>query len=241
MWSGLIAGMAVWFGTAYAMYGSVTVETTGKNEPVLAGNLVSLIFPALVMIPWSYIRPEAYDWGTTRAIRSPNDIDQVLEKVSGVEESGTASVDGGNTASLSDGEEKSPRTMAPATLNGKSPTPVMPTLSKQTSAIHDYESPFKGTEHYLIAAGLDPVQLDAAFRLARNTACVLTVVLVIFVPCMMVIPVNWSQTGFTAWIGIITGWMIISACICIGLPVYEGIPAVVNTIKSMARDLKRSR
>ncbi|CAM9024311.1 unnamed protein product [Wickerhamomyces anomalus] len=39
---GIIAGLAVWTGTAYALYGSVTIKTTGEQLPCFQSNLISV-------------------------------------------------------------------------------------------------------------------------------------------------------------------------------------------------------
>jgi len=63
---GLIAGLACWLGTTKALYGDLNIETTGKNYPMLAGNLVSLISSGIVTIVISLAKPDNYDFTETK-------------------------------------------------------------------------------------------------------------------------------------------------------------------------------
>ncbi|ODQ57532.1 hypothetical protein WICANDRAFT_64881 [Wickerhamomyces anomalus NRRL Y-366-8] len=59
---GIIAGLAVWTGTAYALYGSVTIKTTGEQLPCLYGGLTALLLPGVASVIISLIKPANYDW-----------------------------------------------------------------------------------------------------------------------------------------------------------------------------------
>lgn len=47
---GLMCSLIAWLVTASKKYGELTVETTGSNDPMLAGNVVALLSP-LIFIP----------------------------------------------------------------------------------------------------------------------------------------------------------------------------------------------
>lgn len=59
---GIIGGLAVWTGTAYALYGSVTIKTTGQQLPCLYGGLTALFLPGISTVVISLIKPANYDW-----------------------------------------------------------------------------------------------------------------------------------------------------------------------------------
>lgn len=59
-----MCGFAVWFGTAYAMYGAITIGTTGKTLPCMYACLTSFFVPLPVTIAISYFYPENFDWDT---------------------------------------------------------------------------------------------------------------------------------------------------------------------------------
>lgn len=48
--------------------GKVTLDTTGQDYPMLAGNLVALFFSAIICIVLTYIFPQNYDWAELRNI-----------------------------------------------------------------------------------------------------------------------------------------------------------------------------
>ena len=226
LWVSLIAGMAVWFGTAKAMYGEVTVASTGKNEPVLAGNLVSLCLPVLIMVPWSLLRPESYDWAGTRSIRNPA--------------AGKGPSSSGSETSVSQPspspelETKEKETVAAA-------APTVHELQRQVTSTQEYDpatgSQYNGSEYLLVAAGLDPVKLNEAFRLARRVALFLTFALIIFMPCMMIIPRIWTAGEFTAWIAIVAAWMICSTSVIVILPIFESRVGIAQSAKGIWMDL----
>lgn len=65
---GQIAAVITWLLWARIGYGEVTKKTTGKNYPMLAGNLVAILSSGLICIIVSLIKPEYTDWTETRKI-----------------------------------------------------------------------------------------------------------------------------------------------------------------------------
>ncbi len=63
---GIIGGLAVWTGSAYALYGSVTIKTTGEQLPCLYGGLTALFLPGVATVLISLIKPANYDWNNMR-------------------------------------------------------------------------------------------------------------------------------------------------------------------------------
>ncbi|PWN27907.1 putative DUR3-urea permease [Jaminaea rosea] len=66
-----IVAIAVWLGSAKGLEGEVTITSTSADYPLVAGNLVAVLLPALIIVPWSLWKPEAYDWEATRSINAP--------------------------------------------------------------------------------------------------------------------------------------------------------------------------
>ncbi|CAK7897347.1 urea active transporter [[Candida] anglica] len=60
---GMLSGIAVWLGTAYAFYGEVTIFSTGQQLPCLYGSMTTLLLPAVLSIVLSLtINPSKFDW-----------------------------------------------------------------------------------------------------------------------------------------------------------------------------------
>ncbi|KAF8084609.1 hypothetical protein N665_0710s0017 [Sinapis alba] len=77
--SGCFLGIVTWLSTAKIQYGRVDLDTTGRNAPMLAGNLVAILTGGLVHAVCSLVKPQNYDWSTTREIKvveaeAPEDV-----------------------------------------------------------------------------------------------------------------------------------------------------------------------
>jgi Na+/proline symporter len=66
--SGCVLGIITWLSVTKSEYGRVNLDTTGRNAPMLAGNLVSLVTGGAVHAICSILWPQNYDWGTTKQI-----------------------------------------------------------------------------------------------------------------------------------------------------------------------------
>ncbi|KAF2137377.1 uncharacterized protein K452DRAFT_321803 [Aplosporella prunicola CBS 121167] len=72
---GLATSLVAWLVTAKAQYGSLTVESTGANDPMLAGNVAALLSPAVYVPVLTFLLgPDDYDWASMRCgIRKADD------------------------------------------------------------------------------------------------------------------------------------------------------------------------
>ncbi|KAI7988280.1 Urea-proton symporter DUR3 [Camellia lanceoleosa] len=65
---GCILGIITWLSVASVEYGTVNLDTTGRNAPMLAGNLVSIMTGGAIHAVCSFLWPQNYDWDTTKQI-----------------------------------------------------------------------------------------------------------------------------------------------------------------------------
>nr|GMC52142.1 urea-proton symporter DUR3 [Ipomoea batatas] len=65
---GCFLGIITWLSVTKIEYGRVNLDTTGRNAPMLAGNLVSILTGGAVHAVCSFLRPQNYDWETTKQI-----------------------------------------------------------------------------------------------------------------------------------------------------------------------------
>ncbi|CAL5441007.1 unnamed protein product [Camellia sinensis] len=65
---GCILGIITWLSVASVEYGRVNLDTTGRNAPMLAGNLMSIITGGAIHAVCSFLWPQNYDWDTTKQI-----------------------------------------------------------------------------------------------------------------------------------------------------------------------------
>lgn len=93
--SGLCSGLLTWLLIAQCHFGSITVDTLGENYSMLGGNLCAIFVSAIVCAVISLIKPQEYDWKTTREIAlveedgveehtAPGDSKEAMDKASKV-------------------------------------------------------------------------------------------------------------------------------------------------------------
>ncbi len=68
--SGLVLGLSTWliYGATSCVYGCVTVRNLGRDEIMLAGNLVSILSSGALCVIISLLNPDDCDWTSTRSI-----------------------------------------------------------------------------------------------------------------------------------------------------------------------------
>ncbi|KAK5653951.1 hypothetical protein OQA88_7876 [Cercophora sp. LCS_1] len=75
---GFIASVTAWLVRTKIRYGELTVDTTGSNDPMLVGNVVSLLSPCVFIPILTYLppfKPQKYDWLSMKNIRKVDDHD----------------------------------------------------------------------------------------------------------------------------------------------------------------------
>jgi urea-proton symporter len=59
---GMATGVAVWLGSAHALYGEVTITTTGNVLPCVYGTVASAFSPLPYSVIITLIKPQNFDW-----------------------------------------------------------------------------------------------------------------------------------------------------------------------------------
>ncbi|WJX61503.1 urea active transporter [Trifolium repens] len=65
---GCVLGIITWLSVTKIEYGKINLDTSGRNAPMLAGNLVSILTGGIVHAVCSMLWPQNYDWSTTKQI-----------------------------------------------------------------------------------------------------------------------------------------------------------------------------
>lgn len=76
--TGCLLGIITWVTVTKVQYGRVNLDTTGRNAPMLAGNLVSILVGGAVHAVCSMIWPQNYDWETTKEITTVEKVQTEL-------------------------------------------------------------------------------------------------------------------------------------------------------------------
>ena len=73
---GLVCSLVGWLVTAKTQTGTLSVATTGSNNPMLVGNVVALLSPMVFVPVLTYaFGPQRYDWKSMRMIRLGDDAE----------------------------------------------------------------------------------------------------------------------------------------------------------------------
>ncbi|KAE9404653.1 solute symporter family transporter [Gymnopus androsaceus JB14] len=79
-------------------------------------------------------------------------------------------------------------------------------------------------------------KLYADFKLSVWLTIALFLFLCVFMPCMMVIPKNWSKAGFIFWVVLSFIWTFLAAFIVVLYPIWESRSALWRVCKGIAAD-----
>lgn len=234
--SGLSAGIIAWLVTAKTYYGAVTVETTGKEYPTLAGNLAAVMTGMIVSVAVSLVKPQNFDWDVTRAI---NPAGSTIVEIKAEEE---------------EYDEREAPSIETSSKEGEKPTakddtlPDAITTNKTTHTIpsplksHPNTTPTPTTLDQTIESGDSPQSLHRAFILACWASFLLTFAMDFLIPMpMFFAQYVFSKGFFTAWVVISFLWVFVSTGISVVLPLVEARGFFAGLARDIGRDLGRGR
>ncbi|SNX87061.1 related to DUR3 - Urea permease [Melanopsichium pennsylvanicum] len=205
---GIGSGIIAWLVTASSLYGEVTVASTGKDYPTLAGNCVSLGVSAIITVVGSMVRPEKEDhFVLTRGINAPADVVERMVANSGRTSPGSTSPD----EKPQFDSEKAPATRAVG---------------------YTIES-----VDYIKAAGLDAAELRRTLRLTSWVRVVASFVLCILIPACLASRKVWDSTGLAAYIWVGFVWLIWTTLAVGILPIWESRHELMAILKGIAKDM----
>jgi len=75
---GFVSAVTAWLVRTKVVFGELSVDSTGSNDPMLIGNVVSLLAPIIFIPVLTYLppfKPQKYDWESMRNIRKVDDHD----------------------------------------------------------------------------------------------------------------------------------------------------------------------
>jgi len=78
-WGGMILAFITWFVVAQAQSGEITVDSLGKLEPNLAGNIVAIVSSGLIHVVCSLVKPQNYDFKSMGEIKMLEDDQSGLD------------------------------------------------------------------------------------------------------------------------------------------------------------------
>ncbi|KAK4949672.1 hypothetical protein LTR10_011513 [Elasticomyces elasticus] len=222
---GLFAGLAAWLAEAKSYYGEITLASTGSNYATLAGNLAAIMTGLIVSVVVSLIKPDNYDWSTTRALNMES------TPIPGLAPPPRDRTDSNNTqtgdvaeAKKSSDELPSP-ILAPTTMQAPDEKHIATRVPSNASAGTRRDSIRLDEERQMsfdAALESDPNALRSAFRMACIASFVLPFIMDFLIPIPMFLShYIFSEHFFTAWVVISFIWVFSSAIISVVLPIWE--------------------
>lgn len=98
---GMATGIAVWLGSAYGLYGAVTIATTGASLPCVYGTVASAFSPIIYSVTISLFNPQNFDWADFRNEKLAFDVpDLVVGSDSSIEQAELQDPDAHNQIEL---------------------------------------------------------------------------------------------------------------------------------------------
>lgn len=224
---GLIAGLTAWLAEAKAYYGELTLESTGSNYATLAGNLTAITTGLIVSVVVSLIKPDNFDWSTTRAING-GDV---------YEGHDAETQPTGSSTPQEDGEKgvKSDNNL-PSSVNPSVLTSPMQPDEKHVDAIRSDEERQMSLD---AATEQDPKSLRSAFILACIASFVLTFIMDFLIPIPMFLShYIFSERFFLAWVIISFIWVFSSTFVSVCLPILETRSFFKQLFGEVVKDLR---
>ncbi|KAL1988272.1 hypothetical protein VTN96DRAFT_247 [Rasamsonia emersonii] len=226
---GLITGVSIWLGTAYSLYGKISIDTTSAQAPSLYGSVGSLFSPILYSVIISYIRPQTFDWREFLRINLVEDESET--EISTPAESETPhssqSVVVLNEAQTEKGERaekaahQEPRTRRVTKTNNAAAT---------TGSLDHVVHPFdEATLRYLrkwlhIAVGV-----------------LIFIVLITFVvwPMPLYRDYIFTRSFFTGWTTVAIIWQFFALFAVVIYPVWDGRHAIAKSVRGLVSNLRK--
>jgi len=205
---GLIAGLTAWLAEAKVYYGEITLASTGSNYATLAGNLAAIMTGLIVSVVVSFIKPDNFDWSTTRAINAES-----IFEGQNPEPNSTGSSTPQNDSEKVVKSDNDQLTTAPVVAAATGPG------DKHVDAIRVDEERQMSID---AATEQDPKSLRSAFILACIASFVLTFIMDFLIPIPMFLShYQFSEHFFLAWVIISFIWVFSSTFISVCLPIWE--------------------
>jgi hypothetical protein len=202
---GLITGFGLWLGTAYRMYGEVTMATL-QQEPALYGSIGSLFSPILYSVLISYIKPEVFDFREFLRIDLVDDHDSSSEIDIASPAPASSAISSSSTSDI--GAEK-----AALASNEKTPEVTVVAAARRPIPIDEITHPFDDATLAYLHRWLKLAWIFLAF------ICVTTFIVW---PLPLYRDYIFTKAFFSGWVTVAIAWQFFAFGAVVVFPVYDG-------------------
>lgn len=212
---GLITGLAVWLGSTYSIYGSISIETTVMEAPCLYSAIGSLFSPILYTLVISALKPETFDWNEFLK------IDLVGDKTP----TSAGSVSPQNASSITLDAEKAPATPSVFSTPAKQEVAHTRTLDDRP-AVHPYDE-----------------ETLAHLRKWLRIAVVFLVVIVFLTFVAWPLPLyrdyTFTKAFFSGWVSVAIVWQFFALGAVVIYPIWDGRHEIAKAVRGMVGSLRK--
>ncbi|KXT06341.1 hypothetical protein AC578_9147 [Pseudocercospora eumusae] len=214
---GLAAGIAVWIGLSYSMFGEVSIASTSEQMPALYGSLTSLFTPGILSIIISLIRPQKFDFREFLRI-------DLIEDKSQPASSQASQLNGATGHDDAEKTNPSPSKEPTQTYDLAHPS--------RTSSVDDLIHPFSDSQLQNIRKWL---KIAVAFLIVN------ILVTIIVWPLPLYRNYIFGRTFFKSWVTMSIFWQFFALFAVVIFPLFDGRHAIVKAVKGLSGDLRRKK
>lgn len=207
-----------WLVSTHTMYGAITVDNTFMDDPMLIGNVVALLSPAVfIPILTLIFGSQQFDFEVLKSIERVDDAVELEDDLKDIISNTNINIEAGSNDSVDEDAEK----MKPMKSNV---TEVVDHLAKE--------------EKILEEARREEAHLKRASRIAGWLCLAMSISLLVIWPMPMYgSKYIFSKQFFTGWVVVGIIWIFITGFIVIIYPLWEGRVGIYTSLRGIYWDL----
>ncbi|KAL3433073.1 Sodium:solute symporter family-domain-containing protein [Aspergillus tetrazonus] len=233
---GFFTGLAIWLGSAHALYGEVNMITTGNPLPALYGAIGSFFSPAIYSVVISLYKPYKFDWRIFLRIELAEEaqLHSADKSTATVIESEVKETSGTNTP------KRDTSDTAAATTATADPEHAA-ALEKPNAASRAYSTPVSELSLDDIRHPFDEKTLRELYRWMKIAwVMFVVIVLVTFILWPMPLYRNYifSKSFFSGWVSVAIVWQFFAFSAVVIYPLYDGRYEIDKGARGMWKSTK---
>ncbi|GMM32542.1 Dur3 protein [Martiniozyma asiatica (nom. inval.)] len=208
-----------WLVSTHTMYGEITVDNTFMDDPMLIGNVVALLSPAIFIPILTFaFGSQNFDWEILKNIQRVDDSAEIEEAIKDVLPDQEKFITG-EDASIGD---------------NKSNADILPIKSNVTQVAKNIAH----SDEILQQQAQEEAHLARASKIAGWLCLAMSVCLLVIWPMPMYgSKYIFSKKFFTGWVSVGIIWIFITAFIVVIYPLWEGRYGIYTSLRGIYWDL----
>lgn len=216
---GTAIAIMAWLVSTHTMYGEITVDNTFMDDPMLIGNVVALLSPAIFIPILTFaFGSQNFDWEILKNIQRVDDSAEIEEAIKDILPDQEKIITG-EDASIGD---------------NKSNADILPIKSNVTQVAKNIAH----SDEILQQQAQEEAHLARASKIAGWLCLAMSVCLLVIWPMPMYgSKYIFSKKFFTGWVSVGIIWIFITAFIVVIYPLWEGRYGIYTSLRGIYWDL----